>query len=220
MEENEYKSTYQEIASIRCAFEKALTNNRARCSYARHFWLADREGYACKSTECSAKCHELLTKLRENSRFLLKLPQAVEKLPHNMEIRVQAGGINGIRALFSAAPEQVVDDILDFTGNERQLGKPVINDLKEGRITLPIIHALAHASEVDHRRLRDLAQEVKPEIAPDILALLKKNGSLDYAREQARHFTLKAQENLKVFPESLEKSYFWAITEELLQRTH
>jgi octaprenyl-diphosphate synthase len=115
---------------------------------------------------------------------------------------------------------QVVDDILDFTGNERQLGKPVINDLKEGRITLPIIHALAHASEVDHRRLRDLAQEVKPEIAPDILALLKKNGSLDYAREQARHFTLKAQENLKTFPESLEKSYFWAITEELLQRTH
>jgi octaprenyl-diphosphate synthase len=115
---------------------------------------------------------------------------------------------------------QVVDDILDFTGNERQLGKPVINDLKEGRITLPIIHALAHASEVDHHRLRDLAQEIKPEIAPDILALLKKNGSLDYAREQARHFTLKAQENLKTFPESLEKSYFWAITEELLQRTH
>jgi octaprenyl-diphosphate synthase len=115
---------------------------------------------------------------------------------------------------------QVVDDILDFTGDVRQLGKPVINDLKEGRITLPLIHALAHVSEADRRRLRDLAQEVKPENAPDILALLKKNGSLDYAREQARQFTLKAQENLKVFPESLEKSYFWAITEELLQRTH
>jgi octaprenyl-diphosphate synthase len=115
---------------------------------------------------------------------------------------------------------QVVDDILDFTGDVRQLGKPVINDLKEGRITLPLIHALAHVSEADRRRLRDLAQEVKPENAPDILALLKKNGSLDYAREQARQFTLKAQENLKFFPESLEKSYFWAITEELLQRTH
>jgi octaprenyl-diphosphate synthase len=115
---------------------------------------------------------------------------------------------------------QVVDDILDFTGDVRQLGKPVINDLKEGRITLPLIHALAHVSEADRRRLRDLAQEVKPENAPDILALLQKNGSLDYAREQARQFTLKAQENLKVFPESLEKSYFWAITGELLQRTH
>jgi octaprenyl-diphosphate synthase len=115
---------------------------------------------------------------------------------------------------------QVVDDILDFTGDERELGKPVINDLKEGRITLPIIHALAHAGAADHRRLKDLAQDVKPEYAPEIMALLNKNGSLDYAREQARHYTLKAQENLQPFPESLEKSYFWAITEELLRRTH
>ncbi len=115
---------------------------------------------------------------------------------------------------------QVVDDILDFTGDERQLGKPVINDLKEGRITLPVIHALAHADEADHRRLKDLALEVRPEYAPDILALLKKTGSLDYAREQARHYTLKAQENLQFFPDSVEKGYFWAITEELLRRTH
>jgi len=115
---------------------------------------------------------------------------------------------------------QVVDDILDFTGDARELGKPVINDLKEGRITLPIIHALAQASEADHRRLKDLAREVTPEMAPEILALLEKYGALDYARAQARQYTLKAQENLKLFPESVEKSYFWAITAELLQRTH
>jgi octaprenyl-diphosphate synthase len=115
---------------------------------------------------------------------------------------------------------QVVDDILDFTGDERQLGKPVINDLKEGRITLPLIHALDHASEADHRRLKELAQDVKPETAPEILTLLDQTGSLDYAREQARHYTLKAQENLQSFPECIEKSYFWAITEELLRRTY
>ncbi len=115
---------------------------------------------------------------------------------------------------------QVVDDILDFTGDERRLGKPVINDLKEGRITLPLIHALAQANEADHRRLKDLAREVRPEMAPEIVSILEKYGSLDYARTQARHYTLEAQENLKPFPESVEKSYFWAITEELLQRTH
>jgi octaprenyl-diphosphate synthase len=115
---------------------------------------------------------------------------------------------------------QVVDDILDFTGDESRLGKPVINDLKEGRITLPLIHALAHANDADRRRLKDLAQEVTPESAAEILALLEKNGSLDYAREQARHYTLKAQENLEVFPESVEKGYFRAITAELLRRTH
>ncbi len=115
---------------------------------------------------------------------------------------------------------QVVDDILDFTGSESQLGKPVINDLKEGRITLPLIHALAHANDADRGRLKDLAQEVGPESATEILTLLEKNGSLDYAREQARHYTLKAQENLEGFPESVEKGYFRAITAELLRRTH
>jgi octaprenyl-diphosphate synthase len=115
---------------------------------------------------------------------------------------------------------QVVDDILDFTGDETRLGKPVINDLKEGRITLPLIHALAHANDADRSRLKDLAQEVTPESAAEILALLEKNGSLEYAREQARHYTLKAQENLEIFPESVEKGYFRAITAELLRRTH
>lgn len=111
MEETEYKSTYSEIASIRCEFEKALTNNKARCSCARHFWLADREGYACRSAESSARCRELLEYLREKSRFILKLQQTGDKLPHNMEIRVQAGGLNGIRALFAAASPDTIEDV-------------------------------------------------------------------------------------------------------------
>ena len=111
MEESEYKSTYSEIASIRCEFEKALTNNKARCSYSRHFWLADREGYACAYQEASDKCRLLLATLRANSRFILKLPQAGDRLPHNMEIRVQAGGLDGIRRLFTIAQQAQIDDI-------------------------------------------------------------------------------------------------------------
>lgn len=111
MEENEYKSSYSEIATIRCEFEKALTNNKAKCSYARHFCLADREGYACKSRVSSVKCHELLGLLRESSRFILKLQQTGNKLPHNMEIRVQAGGLSGIQALFTPQQQDMVEDI-------------------------------------------------------------------------------------------------------------
>jgi hypothetical protein len=111
VEEREYKSTYSEIASIRCEFEKSLTNNKARCACARHFWLADREGYACKSEQASARCRSLLEKLREKSRFILKLPQADQKLPHNMEIRVQAGGLNGIEQLFRSEHKDRIEDI-------------------------------------------------------------------------------------------------------------
>ena len=114
MEESEYKSTYNEIARIRCEFEKALTNNKARCAYARHFWLADREGYACKARESSARCRELVAKLRENARFALKLPQTGDRLPHNMEIRVQAGGLLGISSALGCRDPDRVNDIHDL----------------------------------------------------------------------------------------------------------
>jgi octaprenyl-diphosphate synthase len=115
---------------------------------------------------------------------------------------------------------QVVDDILDYTGDERELGKQVCADLREGRITLPLIHALAQANTEDRKRLEAIAQDLTPESAPELKSLLDKYGSLDHARAIARDYTLKAQENLGTFPASLEKTYFWAITEELLARTH
>ena len=97
MEEDEYRNTYQQIASVGCAFEKALTNNQARCSYARHFCLADREGYTCRSEENATICSHLLKNLRDTSRFSLKLKSVGAALPHNMEIRVQAGGLLGLQ---------------------------------------------------------------------------------------------------------------------------
>ena len=111
MEEHEYKATYHQIASVRCVFEKALTNNHARCAYARHFWLADREGYACKSSNASDTCSELLCRLREKSRFVLKLQQAGGPLPHNMELRVQAGGLQGLRSLFEHESSGQIADV-------------------------------------------------------------------------------------------------------------
>jgi octaprenyl-diphosphate synthase len=115
---------------------------------------------------------------------------------------------------------QVVDDILDYVGDERELGKEVCADLREGRITLPLIHALAQATPSDRERLGAMAQNLTPEQTPELRSLIDKYGSLDHARSVARHYTLQAQDNLSTFSASLEKSYFWAITEELLARTH
>jgi hypothetical protein len=99
MEEDEYKSTYNELVSVCCVFEKTLTNNQARCRLSRHFCLADREGYACSNVESSAMCGELLELLREKSAFVLKMHKIKGPLPHNMEIRVQVGGISGLAKL-------------------------------------------------------------------------------------------------------------------------
>jgi len=112
MEEDEYKATYQEIAKNRCVFEKALTNNQCKCRFSEHFWLADREGYACTSKEMAADCRHLLEKLRENSRFLLKLHTVGAQLPHNMDIRVQIGGLRGLRAAIGSGEQQSQHDDL------------------------------------------------------------------------------------------------------------
>ena len=99
MEENEYKSTYNELASVRCVFEKAITNNYARCKLARHFYLADREGYSCKNSECSLICSKFLGAVREKSVFVFKLHNLDDPLPHNKEMKVQVGGIRGLLQL-------------------------------------------------------------------------------------------------------------------------
>ena len=113
MEEDEYKATYQELAKNRCVFEKALTNNQCKCRFSKHFWLADREGYACKSQDVAANCCNFLGNLRETSKFLLKLHDVAAQLPHNMEIRVQVGGLRGLRAvLASDAKDSLISDIL------------------------------------------------------------------------------------------------------------
>jgi hypothetical protein len=97
MEENEYRSTYGELTRIPCVYEKTLTNNRACCRMANHFWLADREGYSCLDQESSEKCAYLLSKIREKSSFVLKLRDIQGPLPHNMELRVQVGGLQGLQ---------------------------------------------------------------------------------------------------------------------------
>jgi len=113
MEEDEYKATYNEIATVRCVFEKALTNNQARCSLSEHFCLADREGYSCKSIENASICAKFLENMRVSSRFLLKNQNNHETLPHNMEIRVQTGGLQGLLAVLLI--ESDVHTVLDIT---------------------------------------------------------------------------------------------------------
>jgi octaprenyl-diphosphate synthase len=115
---------------------------------------------------------------------------------------------------------QLVDDLLDYTGDQGEIGKEVGADLREGRVTLPLIHALAQAGPRDRERLQEMAQGLTPEMVPELRRLLDRYGSLDHSRSLARQYTLKAQENLEIFGTCPESTYFRLITEELLARTH
>ena len=146
MEEDEYKSTYSELASVRCVFEKALTNHQAKCDLSRHFCLADREGYSCEDAAASLKCSKLLEKLREKSIFVLKLRDIDGPLPHNMEIRVQAGGVRGLAKLINV-------DIVDKVDNIHRVLDEVIN--KFGSLdSLPYSEIIQSIEQFQGRRRR------------------------------------------------------------------
>ncbi len=90
---------------------------------------------------------------------------------------------------------QLIDDLLDFTASAQTLGKPVLSDLKEGKVTLPLIYAM----ENGHREARELVARVLEEkefnsVRPEtIVALVQDSGALDRARSLAHEYVHRAK---------------------------
>ena len=117
---------------------------------------------------------------------------------------------------------QLVDDVLDFTAQESVLGKPVGNDLREGKVTLPLIYALDGASEPDRKMvetvLRDRSYERVP--FPRILEFIERRGGIARARQRAQSFTEKARVIINGFPESPCQRALYAATDLITERDY
>jgi octaprenyl-diphosphate synthase len=99
---------------------------------------------------------------------------------------------------------QLVDDILDFTSTEKILGKPAGNDLREGKVTLPLIYALESASPDERQAIETVIQDGSYKQIPfmRILQTLEAHGSIPRAYERARTFTEKARSIIASLPDS------------------
>jgi octaprenyl-diphosphate synthase len=99
---------------------------------------------------------------------------------------------------------QLVDDILDFTSSEKILGKPAGNDLREGKVTLPMIYALQTASPEEKQAVETVVNDGNYEQVPfmRVLQILEHHGTIARAYERAHGFTAKARDLISAFPES------------------
>ncbi|MBC7782098.1 MAG: polyprenyl synthetase family protein [Proteobacteria bacterium] len=80
---------------------------------------------------------------------------------------------------------QLIDDVLDYSGDRASIGKNLGDDLAEGKSTLPLIHALANARVDERAMLRQVIEEGAVDRFDQVLGALERCGALDYAREQA-----------------------------------
>lgn len=115
---------------------------------------------------------------------------------------------------------QLVDDLLDFTGESDTIGKPIGGDLREGKITLPVIHLLKHGGVEADTLVRAIVQDrdVTPDNWARVKALLAEHRSIEYAYERAVEFGEAAKQQLKMFPDSHEREALMALADYVLYR--
>ena len=115
---------------------------------------------------------------------------------------------------------QLVDDVLDLTSDERTLGKPVQSDLKEGKLTLPLIR-LIKGGEPGHREMVRNALESRnsdSNVRETIALLIGKCGAADYVMEKARDYARKAKNYIEDFPVGAARRALFAISDHIVDR--
>jgi octaprenyl-diphosphate synthase len=115
---------------------------------------------------------------------------------------------------------QLVDDLLDFTGEEDALGKPVGGDLREGKMTLPVIHLLASGDARAEVLIRKIVKERDASIDEwrELRNLLAQHRSIDYAQRVATDFVERAKAALELFPASAERDALMYLPDYVLSR--
>ena len=115
---------------------------------------------------------------------------------------------------------QIVDDLLDFTGEEVAIGKPVGGDLREGKMTLPVIHLLARGDGQADALIRKIVGErdATRDEWRQLRTLLAHARSIDYAHGTASEFVERAKRALRVFPPGPERDALTFLPDYVLSR--
>jgi octaprenyl-diphosphate synthase len=108
---------------------------------------------------------------------------------------------------------QIVDDVLDLTASESVLGKPVASDLREGKVTMAVIHALERCTPDERARIATVVEQraFNGVTHAQILEILTTYGSLDAATALASQYADSARKAICTFPDSeIKRALLWA----------
>ena len=138
------------------------------------------------------------------------------RVTHQQEAALQNFGLNLGMAF------QLIDDLLDFTSTEHILGKPVGHDLKEGKITLPLIYLLERADgnqDVQNIRTALIQKKYDTLTREQLMGHMVRVNAFSDAEQKAKHFAALAKEDLSVFESSDAKTAMLDLLDFVIQRS-
>ncbi|MBI5575396.1 MAG: polyprenyl synthetase family protein [Deltaproteobacteria bacterium] len=117
---------------------------------------------------------------------------------------------------------QLMDDILDYTGTEKELGKRPRQDLREGKVTLPLIHALRTATPGDRKGVTALlAKKKRTEREISLLArFVERNGGLEYTVRSARAYVDRGKRLLSTLPPTNARAALMSLSDFIVSRSY
>ena len=144
-----------------------------------------------------------------------RIPAVLTGLSHQKEEALATYGMSiGIAY-------QLIDDCLDYTSRAEDLGKSIGNDLKEGKVTLPLIKAYRDATEQEREAIRDAveADDIDDTVLEDVLAIIRRYGGIEYTLEFAKGYISRAKHCLEQFEPNTERAALSAVADYVLERT-
>lgn len=129
----------------------------------------------------------------------------------SMEASPETKGIAAEYARNLGYAFQIKDDILDYDGGD--IGKPVGVDVREGKITLPLLGALESVDAALREEVRGKVRQIRenPGYAGEIMDFVREHGGIGYAQERLKTFSARAKEALSPLPDSPAKDYLVAL---------
>jgi octaprenyl-diphosphate synthase len=114
---------------------------------------------------------------------------------------------------------QIKDDLLDYVGRKSITGKPSGQDMREKKLTLPLIHALANAPRGESRDILSMVKRGGKKVnVSRVIEFVRQNGGLAYAAAQAARYAAEAQDLLGAFPVSPAKTSLLTLADFVVQR--
>lgn len=116
---------------------------------------------------------------------------------------------------------QLTDDVLDYTSNDRMLGKKAGADLREGKLTLPMIIALKRSSPKEKQMIKEslISGQISEGQFSDILGIIHQHKGFEETSRLAKRYADQAKESISIFKPSIERTVLWGLSNYVVDRS-